>query len=110
MSERRPRSLTRGPRLLPGRIEGKVRRVNSAPFVVERLIRQVWFVNRHGDRIGQTASTLKKKIMESSAPALWKLLIEAGLLSMIVDKTTEPLVRFDLELVFKELRRWNFEP
>ncbi len=102
--------LKRGPRLLPGRIEGKVRSRGSAPFVVERLIRLTWDRYRYSDRIGRTSSTLKNKIMRSGSPALWKLLIEAGILSMIVDKTTQPLDRFDLEIVFNDLRKWDMKP
>ena len=100
--DREEATFNRGPRRLPRGIEGKLFTGRSQSFVVERLIRSVWFETRSSDPVDGMLRKLRKWVRRSGSPEMWTTRIKWGLLSFLTDPTLSELHRAYLEIVLRE--------
>ena len=100
--DREEATFNRGPRRLPRGIEGKLFTGRSQSFIVERLIRSVWFETRSSDPVDGMLRKLWKWVRKSGSPEMWTTRIKWGLLSFLTDPTLSELHRAYLEIVLRE--------
>lgn len=100
--DREEATFNRGPRRLPRGIEGKLFTGRSQSFIVERLIRSVWFETRSSDPVDGMLRKLRKWVRRSGSPEMWTTRIKWGLLSFLTDPTLSELHRAYLEIVLRE--------
>jgi hypothetical protein len=100
--DREEATFNRGPRRLPRGIEGKLFTGRSQSFIVERLIRSVWFETRNSDPVEGMLRKLRKWVRRSGSPEMWTTRIKWGLLSFLTDPTLSELHRAYLEIVLRE--------
>jgi hypothetical protein len=100
--DREEATFNRGPRRLPRGIEGKLFTGRSQSFIVERLIRSVWFETRSSDPVEGMLRKLRKWVRRSGSPEMWITRIKWGLLSFLTDPTLSELHRAYLEIVLRE--------
>ena len=100
--DREEATFKRGPRRLPRGIEGKIFTGRSHSFIVERLIRSVWFETRSSDPVDGMLRKLRKWVRRSGSPEMWTTRIKWGLLSFLTDSTLSELHRAYLEIVLRE--------
>jgi hypothetical protein len=100
--DREEATFNRGPRRLPRGIEGRIFTGRSHSFIVERLIRSVWFETRSSDPVEGMLRKLRKWVRRSGSPEMWTTRIKWGLLSFLTDPTLSELHRAYLEIVLRE--------
>ena len=100
--DREEATFNRGPRRLPRGIEGRIFTGRSQSFIVERLIRSVWFETRSSDPVDGMLRKLRKWVRRSGSPEMWSTRIKWGLLSFLTDPTLSELHRAYLEIVLRE--------